>query len=155
MGLLPSEIIKFLNIAEAKGIKGTSLAMMGKQDILVEWNSFMKTIKELGYEYDKNIAEKIGHHRKIDAYDFFRMFGFQEVHAVDYSEFEGADIIFDLNEELPENLEGTFDYVINGGTLEHVFDVAKAMKSMSGMVKKGGAHYAYCSGSRLDESWIL
>ena len=29
-------------------------------------------------------------------------------------------------------------YVINGGTLEHIFDVAKAMKNISDMVKPGG-----------------
>jgi len=138
MGLLPSEIIKFLQVAKWKGVKGKSLAMMGKQDILVEWDPFIKTIKELGYEYDEAIADKINCQRSIDAFDIFKMFGFGEVHAVDYSEYEGADIVFDLNGELPENLRGAFDYVINGGTLEHVFHIAKAMENMSGMVKNGG-----------------
>jgi SAM-dependent methyltransferase len=66
------------------------------------------------------------------------MFGFEEVHALDYSEYEGADIIFDLNKELPDNFIGAFDYVINGGTLEHIFDVAKALENMSFMLKNGG-----------------
>ncbi len=138
MGLLPSEIIKFLQEAREKGIKGKTLAMMGKQDILVEWDPFMKTVKNLGFRYDPVIADKIKGQRNINAFDLFHMFGFEEVNAVDRSGYEGADIIFDLNDTLPGSLRKRFDYVINGGTLEHVFDVANAMKNMSEMVKDNG-----------------
>lgn len=76
MGLLPSEIIKFLQEAREKGIKGKTLAMMGKQDILVEWDPFMKTVKNLGFRYDPVIADKIKGQRNINAFDLFHMFGF-------------------------------------------------------------------------------
>lgn len=138
MGLLSSEIIKFLQIANINGIKNKTLAMMGKQDININLKNFIKTIRDLGYDYDQDIAARIGENDCVDAFEFFKMLGFKEVHALDYSKFEGADIVFDLNEELPENLNGAFDYVINGGTLEHVFDIAKAMDNMSNMVKKDG-----------------
>lgn len=66
------------------------------------------------------------------------MFGLKEVHAVDYSEIDGADIIFDLNTDLTDELKNKFDYIIDGGTLEHVFDVARAMKNISEMLCVGG-----------------
>ena len=138
MGLLASEIVQFLQIAEKRGIEGKTLAMMGKQYISLEMDPFLSIIRELGYPYDRALAERISSQKEIDSCDFFKMLGFQEVHAVDYSEYEGADIIFDLNDPLPDSLKGSFDYVINGGTLEHVFDIAKAMENMSGMVKEGG-----------------
>ena len=42
-----------------------------------------------------------------------------------------------VNERLKEAKE-SFDYIINGGTLEHVFDIKKAVSNMSGMLKCGG-----------------
>lgn len=138
MGLLASEIVQFLQIAEKRGIEGKTLAMMGKQHISLEMDPFLSIIREMGYPYDRALADQISSQKEIDSCDFFKMLGFEEVHAVDYSEYEGADIIFDLNDPLPDSLKGAFDYVINGGTLEHVFDIARAMENMSGMVKDGG-----------------
>lgn len=57
---------------------------------------------------------------------------------MDFSEYENADIVFDLNQNLPVNMFEKYDYVINGGTLEHIFDVAKAMRNISDMVKPEG-----------------
>jgi len=33
------------------------------------------------------------------------------------------DIIHDLNRPIPDTLSGTFDFIYDGGTLEHVFDL--------------------------------
>ena len=38
---------------------------------------------------------------RLDMYDFFKAFGFSEVHAMDISSYEGADIVFDLNSSAP------------------------------------------------------
>lgn len=68
------------------------------------------------------------------------MFGLsgERIHAMDFSAYENADIIFDLNKDLPESMREKYDYVINGGTLEHIFDVSKAMCNISDMVRPGG-----------------
>lgn len=138
MGMLEAEIIKFLKLAQINGIKGKSLAMMGKQDINIDFNQFLKTIKDMNIKYDDTIADLIMQSEHIDAFDFFKMFGFEKVSAVDYSEYEGADIVFDLNSDLPDELNESFDYIINGGTLEHVFDIKRAVTNMSKMLKYGG-----------------
>lgn len=138
MGMLEAEIIKLLKIAKVNGIQEKSLAMMGKQDININFKEFMNTIKNMGIKYDDVMADSIMQSEHIDAFDFFRMFGFGKVSAVDYSEYEGADIVFDLNSDLPDELNESFDYIINGGTLEHVFDIKKAVINMSKMLKCGG-----------------
>lgn len=71
------------------------------------------------------------------------MCGISDVHAVDMNSADGADIICDLNEELPDELYGKFDYVIDGGTSEHVFNIAKAIENEAKMVKNGGGGYSY------------
>lgn len=63
---------------------------------------------------------------------------------MDISDYEGADIIFDLNsKDLPESLIGKFDYVIDGGTTEHVFDFPQALKNIASMIKIGGKVFHY------------
>jgi len=58
--------------------------------------------------------------------------------VMDNSAYEGAEVIHDLNEPLPDALKGRFDTVIDIGTLEHVFNIATAMKSMAEAVRVGG-----------------
>lgn len=68
----------------------------------------------------------------------FRLLGAAEVHALDCSDFEGAEIIADLNQPLPADLAGRFDAVIDSGTLEHVFDVRRALANVASLLTIGG-----------------
>lgn len=70
--------------------------------------------------------------------EYYKGFGFTEVHTMDVSSYQGASHIHDLNRPLPRELEGQYDAVASGGTLEHVFDVANAFKCMAAMAKVGG-----------------
>lgn len=74
--------------------------------------------------------------------DLFRAMGANEVETLDVSAFEGATIVHDLNRPLPEALHGRFDAVVDGGTLEHVFNVPVAMKNAMDAVAPGGRFYA-------------
>src|SRR6185295_11598832 len=70
--------------------------------------------------------------------DFYKSVGFDEVHTMDVSGYEGASHIHDLNFPLPKELEGQYDVVLSGGTLEHVFEVGNALRCLAAMVKVGG-----------------
>jgi hypothetical protein len=50
-----------------------------------------------------------------------------------------ADMLLDLNKRIPENLMGVFGTVLNGGTLEHVFDVRQAMENLHHLVRPHGS----------------
>lgn len=69
---------------------------------------------------------------------YLRLLGARELHALDVSDYEGADIVHDLNEPVPAELERRFDLVLDGGSLEHVFDVATALRNYMRMVRVGG-----------------
>lgn len=68
----------------------------------------------------------------------FRALGFGEVETMDFSAYEGAQILHDLNKPLPKTLKGRFDFVFDGGTTEHVFDVAQCFRNMFDMLAVGG-----------------
>jgi SAM-dependent methyltransferase len=64
-------------------------------------------------------------------------FGANLVHSIDNSNFEGANIIFDMNEEL-KNITKQYDTIIDIGTSEHVFNVNQSLKNISKLCKSGG-----------------
>ena len=55
-----------------------------------------------------------------------KLLGVVDLTVIDYSSFEGANYIHDLNYPVSANLSGRFDLVIDGGTLEHIFNLPMA-----------------------------
>jgi hypothetical protein len=69
---------------------------------------------------------------------FFPALGATTVSVLDYSDYEGADILHDLNEPLAPKYHARFDTVIDGGTLEHVFNFPVALRTCMEAVGEGG-----------------
>jgi SAM-dependent methyltransferase len=65
--------------------------------------------------------------------------GVKRLDALDASDYEGATVLHDLNRPLPPALAQRFDAVIDGGTLEHIFDVPAALRAYMGMLRVGGS----------------
>jgi hypothetical protein len=65
-------------------------------------------------------------------------FGAVTVEALDYSSYEGAQHIHDMNQPIPDVLVGRFDVVIDGGTLEHIFNFPTAVANLMRMTRVGG-----------------
>lgn len=75
---------------------------------------------------------------------FFREFlQVGRVKALDYSNYEGCDIVHDLNYPIDNALHERFDAVIDGGSLEHVFHFPVAIANCMNMVKVGGSVFLF------------
>jgi len=68
--------------------------------------------------------------------------GVSEANTLDYSSYEGADLLYDLNQPIPSELKGRFDVVIEAGSLEHVFNFPIAIANLMQMTKVGGTIFA-------------
>jgi SAM-dependent methyltransferase len=75
--------------------------------------------------------------------------GATDVVAIDFSDYEGAGIVHDMNAPLPPHLEQQFDTVIDGGTLEHVFNFPVALANSMRLVRPGGRLFLFCPGNNL------
>ena len=137
MGINANAGIKYLlEIADGYNYYfGKSLLMLGKLDVNMTYNEFTYICNKRHFNY----LEQDYNEGKIDSVTMFKMMGFSLVHSLDVSDYEGAEIIFDLNNrDLPQSLINAYDYIYDGGTLEHVFDIAGALISTSKMLKEGG-----------------
>ena len=70
--------------------------------------------------------------------ELFGYLGSKSVKSLDYSNFEGAEIIHDLNEPISRQLVDRYDCIFDGGTLEHVFNFPMAILNVKRMLKVGG-----------------
>jgi SAM-dependent methyltransferase len=91
-------------------------------------------------EAGTNISDWIGAHYKGAVSDvaFFKLLGLTDIRALDYSDFEGAEIVHDLNKPPTEELKGQFDLIVDSGTIEHVFDIRQALMNIAIMLREGG-----------------
>lgn len=121
-------------LCQTQGALGKTL-MLGRQDNNLGTNSDLIAMifSEAGLDVD--VAKVM---RDTYADTILRYLGASEIVSMDASDYEGADIIHDLNKPVPQELWSQFDTVIDGGTLEHVFHVPNALNSIAKMLKVGG-----------------
>jgi SAM-dependent methyltransferase len=113
--------------AGAKGPVGT----LGVMDVGFGDKTFLKVIGE------RTLWMRA--ERPMDVHHYFETCGLTELLSIDVSNYEGADVEFDLNsEQLPSDLQDRFGVVLNGGTLEHVFHVPNALSNITQMLRPGG-----------------
>lgn len=74
----------------------------------------------------------------ITADSFLRTLGVPRILSLDHSDYEGAEIVHDLTRPLPDHLAGVADVLIDGSTLDNVWDPALALKNLSRMLRPGG-----------------
>ncbi len=75
----------------------------------------------------------------IDDHTLFRALGFSRVESLDFSSWEGADYIADLNRPLPAELHGRFDAVFEAGTIQHVFHLPQVLANIHALLKPKAA----------------
>ena len=78
----------------------------------------------------------------IDGKGLLLAMGFDSVDTMDYSNYQGAEIIHDLNNpNVPDKYLEKYDYIVDGGTLEHIFNVPNALCAIFKMLKTGGTFF--------------
>lgn len=70
----------------------------------------------------------------------FDILGAKSIDSIDYSDYEKASIIYDLNKPIPNELKNRFSLIVDGGTIEHVFNFPVAIKNCMEALSVGG-HY--------------
>lgn len=69
---------------------------------------------------------------------FFSLFSNIELRALDITDYEGAEIIHDMHEPIPDDLVGASDFIFNGGCMDNMFDPATALKNCARMLSPNG-----------------
>lgn len=148
MGIDYAGLTQLIDIVPSLSQK-TSLLMLGRQKMHIS----RQHLKDAADARLDQISPGLTIDKLTDSTDyaepFFQALGITEVTSLDYSDYEGADIVHDLNEPIPEALHGRYDIVLDGGTLEHVFDVKTAMNNAHDLVAPGGTFIGISPGNNF------
>lgn len=75
---------------------------------------------------------------------FFEVFlGAKKVLSLDCSNYEHCSIVHDMNKPIAKTYFETFDVVIDGGSLEHIFNFPVALANCMNLVKRGGSLFIF------------
>ena len=139
---------------------GGDLLQLGKQSLYVEADQLPMIAQRFGFDFniDDVIIDNDGEYLEHTYNDvvFFTKLGFNQVSSMDYSSYEGADIIHDLNKPIPESLNEQFDFIYDGGTIEHIFDLPQCLKNIHRLLRVGGTiAHALPSHNHVDHGFYM
>lgn len=162
MGITYSAAVQLAEDAKRFCLGGEILTL-GKQDILFKRDILDKVLVETGhasFNDDNTIelkitkpliyTEELEKNQGLSSSPVFRQRGCisdrlffgalgLDVKSLDVSAYEGTDYIYDLNDaNTPDRLKNRFDVIFDGGTIEHVFNVANTMSNIFAMLKTDG-----------------
>jgi SAM-dependent methyltransferase len=129
-------------------IRGDVL-LLGRQLVVMTPDEAQALVEKAGIkisphariDYDKTphpFSKKL-----ISDASFFSLFTDAVVKASDVSDYEGAEIVFDLSDSIPSSLNRAFDFIYNGSVLDNVFDPAACIRNISKMLRSDGVVFHY------------
>jgi hypothetical protein len=135
MGIIRSNAAFYLD-ARARRVRFGRTMTLGRQRLYVRPSE----LDDLAARYRPDLLERTADLRYGELADTFltRFLDVRDLQAMDHSAYEGAAILHDLNQPLPEALHEQFDVVIDSGTIEHVFNLPVAIATCMQLVKRGG-----------------
>lgn len=130
-----------LNIALAKLIeksvitdnfKSDKIITIGKLDLAIPPGDCKVFAKKFGVDF-RDLPSKEGADLMLK-----KIFKCDKVDSLDVSDYEGCDIVHDLNYELNVDYHGKYDVLIDGGCLEHIYNVPVALNNYRDLLSDNG-----------------
>jgi len=144
MGFIRANMLPILKESKRLPFSG-HLLLLGQADIYFDHSHLLRMANISHVTLDMSVQAVLSPKPEFAAKRYlsgevvFKMLGFDQISVLDYSDFEGANIIFDMNSENPpDGCVGQFDVLIDHGTLEHVFHLPNALNNIHRLLKVGG-----------------
>jgi|TARA_Y100000310_G_C20616202_1_gene780764 SAM-dependent methyltransferase len=128
--------------AKTQGVDFSSTLTLGRQKNNMTQRELAYLRKSYGIDPHPDSNKLLKYRSYADLF-FLHYLCVKKLSVIDYSDYENADIIHDMNQPVPESLWESFDVVIDGGTLEHIFNFPTAIKNCMMMVNKGGSIFIF------------
>jgi hypothetical protein len=134
---------EFLIGARDAGVDFDQTATLGRLNLFVDHRSLSAMLGERdGRVTDQDIRHiRTGSGGYVE--EFLRHLGARNVTSIDASPYENASVVHDMNLPIGDALKEKFSVVIDGGTLEHVFNFPVAIRNSMEMLRVGGHFFSH------------
>lgn len=138
--------VKFLLHSRRNGISFAQTAMIGRQTMLIGKDEFAELMRTAN---ENKAAERAGEFTGEGAYaePLLEYLGADEIVSFDASDYESASVVHDFNLPIGDEYKQRFSAVLDGGTLEHVFNYPQALMNCMEMLRVGGHFLAITPGN--------
>ena len=131
---------QFLLVAKAAGVNFERTAMIGRQKMHLLAPALKALMDHYNHPRSEAEAQQILDEDDRFAEPFLRALGAGDVTSYDASSYEGATYVHDMNQPIDDMHKAKYSVVIDGGSLEHIFNFPVAVKNCMEMIEVGG-HY--------------
>lgn len=132
--------IRFLFHARELGVSFERTATLGRQSLDVSHPLLAWILRDYGEPSSWAAAGRLLSEAEGYAEGLFTLLGCRELVTFDASPYERAQVVHDFNTPVPPQFLDRFTAVLDGGSLEHIFDVPTALGNLMRMPDRSG-HY--------------
>jgi hypothetical protein len=136
---------RFVFDACRSGADFSRVVTLGRQELHISREVYSREARRFGVAVDETNAFSAAPYVE----GFLETLGAISPSSLDAADYEGATHIADLNHPLPKGLAGKFSMVIDGGTIEHVFDFRQACINVAELLEVGGAFISVACGNNM------
>ena len=123
---------RFLLWSKRRGVNFGRTATLGRLAMLLSDKEIAALLRQFGVRLT-NPEALVG-----TAEPFLKLLGASTVDSLDIDPQDEPTHLQDLNVPIPDSLREQYDLVVDGGTLEHVFNLPVALRNLMEMVRVGG-----------------
>lgn len=149
-----------------KPLNGDAL-FIGRQTVYYSVAAILALLREFGIEpaidpsaieIDRSTRIRSGataDEELIRDVSLMNLLGVGNVHALDHSSWENADVIHDLRYPLPDTLDERADILIDGSTLDNVFTPSIVLQNYTRLLRPGGRMFLVNAYSSFEPAYAI
>ena len=136
---------QFLVAARKNGISFDRAVMIGRQNLCVALPLLVQLFERNKLSSERLTIPTTSRYSE----PLFEALGAKQVDSLDNSDFEGAQLVHDMNQPIRAEWREKYDIVYDGGTLEHIFNFPTALKNSMELVREGGRLFIHTCANNL------
>ncbi len=112
--------------------------MIGRQILNTDEKELEKSLKGFNFFKSSEETSRLMKEKGGYAEPLLGMLGAEGIDSLDYSDYEGANILHDMNLPIPAELKEKYSLVLESGSLEHIFNFPVSIANCMEMTAKDG-----------------
>ena len=138
MGLIYNNALLMLK-AKKNGTSFKKILTLGHQKLYITDSQVKSLSRDFGVDIS-NFTSVYGEYSD----EFFKCFlNCDVIESLDYSEYEKCNIVHDMNTAIDNKYYESYDVIIDGGALEHIFNFPVAISNCMNLVRKDGSLFIF------------
>jgi len=130
--------IKFLLACHKKDISFKKTLMIGRQILNIEESELEENLRGFNLYKSKEQVKNLLTIKGAYAEPFLEILGCESIDSLDYSAYEGANILHDMNLPIDDSLKQKYSTVLESGSLEHIFNFPTSISNCMEMTALNG-----------------